>query len=197
MLSRMACRLCGSTPTVGVQDERARSVQQAGADVEAPFHAPAVGLDPIVAAVRQVDQFQDLVHPPTQRRTAEPIEPAEEGQVLPCGQVGIEGHVLGHVSNLGLGRCGRRTDRRPADGDFAGVCGQQAANQTDGRGLAGAVRAEQTVGLPGCHVEGDVVHRETRAEASAEMGGVQHRRGLNTMARRCQACCVCHGHPFR
>jgi len=132
-----------------VQDERARSVQQAGADVEAPFHAPAVGLDPIVAAIRQVDQFQDLVHPLTQRRTAEPIEPAEEGQVLPCGQVGIEGHVLGHVSNLGLGRCGRRTDRRPADGDFAGVCGQQAANQTDGRGLAGAVRAEQTVGLPG------------------------------------------------
>ena len=47
-------------------------------------------------------------------------------------------------------RC-RRADRHTGDCDLAAICGQQAAHQADGRRLAGAVRAEQAVGLPGCH----------------------------------------------
>lgn len=81
-------------------------MQQACANVEAPFHAAAEGLDPIVTAFREVDQVQDLVHPLTQPGTAKTIEPAEEGQVLPCGQVGIDGYVLRYVPNLGLRRRG-------------------------------------------------------------------------------------------
>src|SRR5664280_2697466 len=75
------------------------------------------------------------------------VNPAEEGQVLSGGQVGIEGHVLWHVPDLGLRCGGRRAGRHPGDGDLAGICGEQPADQADGRGLAGAVGAEQTIGL--------------------------------------------------
>jgi len=44
-----------------VQDEQARPVEEAGADVEPASHAAAVGLDSVVTTVFEVDEVQNLV----------------------------------------------------------------------------------------------------------------------------------------
>ena len=140
-----------------VKHEQLGLVKQADADVEAPLHAAGVGVGAVVRPFRQAGEVQDgadalLEHPP-----GEPLQSAEEAQVLACREVRVDGQVLGHVADERLGVGGLDRHRQPGHGDAAAVAFEQAADHRDARGLAGAVGPEEAVGLAAIDVEADAV----------------------------------------
>ena len=156
-LSRIACRLWGSTPDGGlVEHEQRRVVQQARGDVEPAPHAAREGVDPVVAPVGEVDELEHLVDTLAERPPAQPVEAAEEVEVLASGEIGIERDVLGHVADaLAAGRRSVSTSTSSTRDDARRV--QQAAHHADRRGLPRAVRPEQPVRLTRRDVEAHVV----------------------------------------
>ena len=69
----------------------------------------------------------------------EPVELAEEGEVLHRGEIRVEGEVLGNEADRRLGL--ERAALEAVDGDLSFVGDGQAAEHGDGGGLAGAVGA--------------------------------------------------------
>ena len=82
-----------------VEDEEHRMVEQAGGDVEPALHAARVGVDAVVPAVDEIGELERLVDALPEQSPPEPVEPAEEGEVLPRREVRVEGDVLGHVAD--------------------------------------------------------------------------------------------------
>ena len=68
------------------------------------FIPPEYLLRPLLRPVGQVDDLEDLVDAGPQGRAREPVQPAEEGQVLARAQVRVDGQVLGDVPDLRLQR---------------------------------------------------------------------------------------------
>ena len=74
------------------------------------FIPPGVVLGPLLRPVGQVDDLEDLVDARSSVGAAEPVQPAEEAQVLARAEVRVDREVLRHVADLGLAR-GRLDDR--------------------------------------------------------------------------------------
>ena len=160
-----------------VEDQQRGLVEQADADVEAALHAArearrcgrlARSARPITASTSSTRRSSSL--PP------EPLEAAEEAQVLAGGQVRVDGQVLGHVADGGLGVGRADVDRLAGHDDLAAVAPEQAADHRDGGGLAGAVGPEQAVGLAGGDLEADAVDGGPLAVALAEVATDEDRR---------------------
>ena len=158
-----------------VEHQQAGVVEQADADVEPALHAAREAVGAVAGPVGQVDDCQHLVHAPVELLAPEPLEAPEEAQVLAGGQVRVDGQVLGHVADGGLG-VGRPDVHRPAGhDDLAAVAPEQAADHRDGGGLAGAVGPEQAVGLAGGDLEADAVDGGPLAVALAKVAADEHR----------------------
>jgi hypothetical protein len=160
-----------------VEHQQPGPVQQPGGDVGPPLHAPGVRADPVAAPVGQPHQLEHLAHPPGHLPAGQALEPAEEPQVLLGRQVLVEGDLLGHQADGGLGRGRARPHRPPGHGHRAGVPGEQAAGHGDRGGLAGAVGPQQAVGLADVDVEAHVIDRDAVAEGLAEPRAHEHRLG--------------------
>jgi hypothetical protein len=102
------------------------------------------------------------------------LQPPEEGQVLPCGQLGIDGQVLGDQADVPPGLDVARPHLLAGDGDRARVGGDQPGDHRDRGGLAGAVGPEQPVGLARGYVEGDPVDGGQVTEPAHQLGDLQH-----------------------
>ena len=100
-----------------VEHEELRPVQQADGDVGPALHAAGVGLDPVVGPVGQAHHLEDLVEAVGEDLALQPLEAAEEPQVVAGGEVLVEGEVLGHEADRGLGLDGVARHRVPGDGD--------------------------------------------------------------------------------
>lgn len=81
-------------------------MHKTGGDVEPSAHSAGQGLDSVLCSVGEVHQLQDLVHSLLQPTAGEPVETAEEAQVLPGAEVLIERHFLGHEADQPLGTGG-------------------------------------------------------------------------------------------
>ena len=178
----MALRLCGSTPTVGSSSTSSCGlVQQPGGDVGPPLHAARVALDPVVGPVGETHDREDVVDPAAERLAGQAVEAAEELQVLAGGQVVVEGELLGHQPDGGLGADRARRHRQAGDDHLASVALEQAAQHRDGGRLARAVRAEQPVGLAPGDLEADPVDRLARRRSTCAG------RGSGRLGRRARA----------
>ena len=71
-----------------------RFVQQGHADVDAPLHPARILLDAVLGPVGQADDLQHFVHAGFERRAAQPVHLAPEGQVLARRQVFVQGDLL-------------------------------------------------------------------------------------------------------
>ena len=87
----------------------------------------------------------------------EPVDAAEERDVLIDGQLLVEREALRHVADAALDALGIAVDVDAADERRPGRGPQQAAQHADGGGLAGAVAAEEAEDLAGADVERHVV----------------------------------------
>ena len=125
-------------------------------------------------------------------------------EVLAGGQVRVDGQVLGDVADGGLGVGRADVDRPAGHDDLPAVTPEEAADHRDGGGLAGAVRAEQAVGLAGRDLEADAVDGLPLAVALAKIaadedglpgrGGRRGRCGVlrSEWRRRAFGCAQCH-----
>src|SRR5260370_9064307 len=146
--SKMALRLCGSTPTVGSSSKKnLRIVKQGGRQVQTPLHASAERFNFVAGAIRESDQIQDVVDCLLCLRTGERIKRREKSQIVAGGKLVIERHVLRDESDLQLDRVGVTLNLLAFGEDFTGIRVQQSWNDGDGGRFAGAVRSQQADGL--------------------------------------------------
>ena len=148
-------------------------MEQPDADVEPALHPAGEAVDAVLRAVGQVGQGQDLVDTPVELATAQALQPAEELEVLARRQVRVDRQVLRDVADRRL-RLGRPdVDRAAGHEHLAAVAAEQPADHRDRRGLAGAVRAQQPVGLARCDREADAVDRGPLAVPLAQITALE------------------------
>ena len=111
--SRIALRLCGSTPDGGlVEQQQARLVEQPDADVEPALHAAAVGRRPVPGAVGEADELEHLVVRDLSVAPPRPYSRPKNSRFSRAAEVRVDRELLGHVPDPGLGRDRPDVDRR-------------------------------------------------------------------------------------
>ena len=123
----------------------------------------------------------------TRRRASAPAgrtAGAKKRRFSPRAQVRVERELLRHVADRRLGRDAARGRAVVPATDLAGVRLEQPADHRDRGRLAGAVRAEQPVGLPLRDREADAAHGLELAEALAQTAALEHRRRHQRRAAR-------------
>ena len=144
MCSHRLARFWGSSPVVGSSRKRTSgSWTMPERDVEAPALAARIGLHPPVGELDRSRIVGQLVDPWPQLGQAGPVEAPLEHQVLPPGGQLVGAAELAHVADALPHPLGCRGDVEPGHRGAAGVDRQQRREHAQGRGLAGAVRAEQ------------------------------------------------------
>jgi SAM-dependent methyltransferase len=143
-----------------VEQQQLRLTQERGRDAETLPHASGEPGNAIVATVAEPDATQDLVDVCVPRRT---VESNEQLEVVRRRQVGVERRLLHEAGNPVQGSTLRPLSL-PQQLDVAGIRPQQPEEQTQQRGLASAVRAEQPVKLAILDNEVETVERARRAE---------------------------------
>jgi hypothetical protein len=94
-----------------------------------------------------------------------------EVQVLPDGELAVQGVLLGDDAGQLLGQRRVGGDVHVADQGAAGGGHDAGGEHAGGGGLAGAVRAEEAEDLPGPHVQVQLVHRG-EISAGVDLGQV-------------------------
>src|SRR6185436_20942474 len=130
-----------------VEEEHARLVHDGRAERDALL--PAAGQaarDLLVPALepRERQHPADLLLALAVRNS---VDAGEELEVLPHGQVVVEGEPLGHVADALADVLRAEVAALARQPDLAAAGIEQAAQHLDGGRLAGAVRAEQAVDL--------------------------------------------------
>ena len=142
-----------------VEEQHARAVEDGPGHHEPLGHAAGQGVDRRLGPPAELELLEQLVGGLPGGLGAHAEQPAVEVQVLPDGELAVQGVLLGDdpaelLGQRGVGRDVDAGDERPAGGrDHAG--GEDAGRG----GLACAVRAEEAEDLPGFHVEVELVHR--------------------------------------
>src|SRR5690625_2859131 len=153
--------------------EQLGAVDQLDADVETALHPAGELLGRVLGAVGQPDELEDLGGALPQLGAPQPVQPAEEQQVLPGAELGVDGQVLRDEPEPPLRRDLPRPHPLPGHTHLPRVRGEQPGHHGDRRRLARAVGAEEPVGLTRGDVEGHAVDGGEVAEASDESGHLQ------------------------
>ena len=125
-----------------VQIQHPRLVEQRRPDVHPALHAAGVLVHPVLLPVGEADELEHLVHPLGERRPAQAVHPAPEHEVLAPAQVVVQGDVLRHHPDELLDLVRLAGHREAAHVGVAAVGLEQAGEDGDGGGLAGAVGSE-------------------------------------------------------
>ena len=139
-----------------VEHEQPGFAHQRRRDSEALHHAVRVLADLATRPVGELDDVEDLVDPAP---SAVPVQLREQLEVLAPGQVGVEARGLDEPCDSAQGPDRDRLHRNARDLDRALIGSDQAEEHAHERGLAGSVRAEQTVDVADSHAK---VHRVDR-----------------------------------
>src|SRR5690625_3790492 len=156
-----------------VEDEQLGPVEEPDADVEAALHAAGELLRRVLGAVGEPDELEHLGSALPQLGTAQAVQPAEEHEVLPGAELGVDRQVLRDEPELPL-RCDLpRPHPPPTDAHLPRVGCEQPGDDGDRRRLARTVGPEQPVGLAGGDVEGHIVDGGEAPEAFDEAAGLE------------------------
>ncbi len=130
----------------------------------------------------QIEVLQDLLDPLRQGR--DPIDHAEDAQVLPHRQIARQGGV--DRREVGEGQRPAAADRQvqALDADAAGVRLQHPEDHVDGAGLAGAVWPDQADDLLAMHLERDRVGGDRAVIGLAQGLDGQHDLGRRVRTHR-------------
>ena len=154
-----AARLTGSSPVVGSsRNSDLGVVHERGGEVEPTLHATRVRADLAVERVADVDQARELLDPLVGLGARQAVEPPLETQQLRCRSASgraprpaARRRCAAAPSPARSPTSNPATDRAPAGRR------EQRAQHADGGGLAGAVRPEEAVDLPGWDLEVEAV----------------------------------------
>ena len=126
-----------------VQEQDLRPADEARAEVQAPAHAARVGLGGPVRRVGQLEALEHRLRPPARLGRGQVVQAPDHLEVLEAREVLVDGGGLAGEPDHVAEPLGVADHVEPGDGGPAAVGVQQRRQDPDGRGLAGAVRAEQ------------------------------------------------------
>ena len=171
-ISHRSPRLRGSSPVVGSsRNSTSGSATRLARQVEPAAHAAAERLHQLVAGVGEVEPLEQLVAAPAGLGLRQAVQAADHLEVQPGGHQPVDrgllggdtdapAHLVAGLHHVEAGHRGRPLRRL-----------RQRGEDADGRGLAGAVVAEQAEHLTGRHVEVEVAQRPQVAELLAQAAG--------------------------
>ena len=128
-----------------VEKDDVRFRDEAHRDVESSDHAARIVARSLVAEVRQAELVEKVVGTSSRPPPAQVIQLAQESQVLGAGQQCVDGRVLPGDADASADVLWIVRERMPRDRDLAGIEGDEGRENSYGRGLSGAVRAEEGV----------------------------------------------------
>jgi len=141
-------------------------VDERGDEVESTFHAAGIGADRSVKGIDEVDQLAELADAAVRLAPRQPVKQPLKTQQLGAGLTRVERRVLqGHADAQADGS-GVVDDVEPGDRGLAAGGREQRAQHPHHRRLAGTVRTEEPVDLPGGDVEIHPVHRRQVSESA-------------------------------
>ncbi len=140
-----------------VEEQHGGSRHQGGSQVEAPPHAAGVRLEWPIAGVAELELFEQIVSSADHRLLGQVVEPSHHGQVLPTGEVLVDGGILPGQPDHGADERGFSRDVMTEDPCHSAVGLQDGGEDADGRGLAGTVGSQQTEDRPFFDGEADPV----------------------------------------
>jgi hypothetical protein len=142
-----------------VEDQDLRLVDERAGDRQAALQAAGQRVDLVPGPVRELDEIEQRVGPLPDDPAGQAEVPAVDEQVLPDGQLDVEGVLLGDHAEPGPDR-GPVPDRIEAeDGHLAVRRRRDAADHPHRRGLSRAVRPQEAERLAAVQVEIDPVYR--------------------------------------
>src|SRR4029077_5877937 len=108
-----------------------------------------------------------------------------ELEVLTHGEILVEAEALRHVTDAALDLFGLGAQIEAEAGALPAVRREQPAQHADGRGLAGAVGAEEAVDRAAAHLHGKIAHHRPAVEPFGQAVDVDH-----DVGRRHRAACA-------
>ena len=147
-----------------VEEQDRRVGDEGGREVEAAAHAAGVGLGHALGGVGELEALEQLAGARLAPPREHAVEAADHHEVLLAGEVLVDRGVLPGEPDLGAQRARVTDDVEAGDAGAARVRRQQGGEDADGRGLAGAVGAEDAQYGARRDLEVDAVERAHLAE---------------------------------
>jgi hypothetical protein len=138
------------------------------------FIPPEYVVGQITGPVGEAGHLQHLAAAVLRLTGGHAVQAGEEHQVLAGRKVRVNGEVLRHVADGALGPDGMGRHRLTGHHDLAAVALKQPGDHRDRRGLAGPVRAQQSVRLTRVDVEPDPVNGDKVTKAPPKPAAFQH-----------------------
>ena len=152
--SHRARRPWGSSPGRGlVEEQDGRTVEDGAGHHEPLGHAAREGVDRRLGEPGELELLEQLVGRLFRLALADAEQAAVEVEVLPTGQLAVEGVLLGHHADHLLGQRGVGHDVDATDERLTRRGDHPGGQDADRGRLSGAVGAEQAVDLAHADVE--------------------------------------------
>ena len=164
-----------------------RLVDQRAGDGQAALQAAGQRVDLVVRAVRELHELQQGGGPLPDEAPRQAEIPAVDEQVLPHGQLDVEGVLLRHHAQPGPDRRAFLDRIAAEDGQLPAGGRRDAADHPHRGGLARAVRPEEPERLPAVQVEVDAVDRSEAAELLGQAAGLDEHLGFGKFQHLIQA----------
>src|ERR1700687_4381561 len=158
-----------------VEEEHLRVMEQGSGQGQLLPHAAGVAGEEVVAALVQIEEFQQRLDPAIAKASLDVIEVAGKLQELSGAELVVEGRGIRHVPNAGLRPLRLRHD---VDARYPGRAArrpEQADQHLDRGRLAGAVGPQEAEELPWSHLQVQVLHGRQAAVALGQEPGGEHR----------------------
>jgi hypothetical protein len=157
-----------------VEEEEARAVHDRAGKHQPPLVAARQGVRLLARVRAQLEALEELPDALTQGARPRPEVFRGDQEVLLDGEVAVEGVLLGADADEALGARQVLARIGLLEEDLPRVGGQEAVQHAQGRGLAGAVRAEQAVDLSRSADEIHAIHDLPAAQVLYEGSRFEH-----------------------
>ncbi len=170
-----------------VENQDLRFVDERAGDGQAALQAAGQRVDLALGAVRELDEIQQRGGPLADDAPGQPEVPAVDEQVLPDGQLHVEGVLLRHHAEPGADRRAVPDRIAAEDAQFPAGRRRHAADHPHRGGLTRAVRPQEPEGLAAVQVEVDPVDRGEAAEPLGQAAGPDEDLGFGAFQHLIQA----------
>ncbi len=157
-----------------VEDEQLGIVQQGGGDEDALLHALGVERDGRVAPGFEAEQGEEPVGLEVDEGLGQVAQAADELEVLEAGEVGVDVGLLGDVAEGGAVGLEIVADALAFEEHLAVGGLEEAGDDLDGGGFAGAVGTDVADDLAGTEAKADVVDGGKATIAFGESFDLEH-----------------------
>src|SRR5579871_118885 len=163
--------------TIGrlIEEQDLRPVEQSAHQAQLLLHASRKPARLAVAERRHAGHLQQTRQKFSSFGLADAEQVRVKTHVFVDREIDVQSEALRHVADLIFDFSPTRGDIMPGHGGLPGARLHQPAEQPQGGGFAGAIRADQAEDFAGHYLQIQIVHRRERAKAARQSGGMDDR----------------------